>query len=179
VDDSTKDAIKEFTKLMKVRSTPQLIPTDQYQLSNTIISTEKKNEMESDIIGKPSDIVDKEVLLSCLSNDKVLNIYQGRVRTLRQMYDIARRETDLRFTYAWMRDTTKNQLMITRAKNNVGTVGLIQSIAGSSSNATFRPDEGYGSGFPQDQQQEKKGGILDKIFNKNKNNNNSKEGFHD
>lgn len=142
-------------------------PRDQFEHGAFLIDTEDRSEF-ADKMGKFSVLVDKNILLSNISNDTLMRYYQNDIILLTHLFSMALREEALQPVFQVLYYGWKHELALTRTKG--GAERKHQAQIGTN----YNPKEsllGYGSGlnFPQqNQQNSEEGNFFTKIFNRKK-----------
>ena len=136
----------------------RILPDDPFKHAYAIL------ESDDDEIHEFSKLAEKRVLLANISDDKMLRLYQNDMILLCQLFDMSRREDQLRSFflktyYGWI-----GELSLTRAKD--GLERRLQASAGG-----YQPKDmmgGYGTGLMQSQETNEEQNFFQKVFNRDK-----------
>lgn len=135
-----------------------ILPKDPYSHSFMLIESGEDEDIRTF-----ARIVDRQILLANISDDRMLKLYQNDVNFLVELFDIARRDAAIASVFLMLYYQWKGELALTRVKD--GTERKLQaSVSG------YKPDQalgGFGEEFKKhfEEENEEKA-LLSKLFKK-------------
>lgn len=147
--------VKEYLKEL---SRGYILPKDPYSHSFLLIESGEDEDIRTF-----AKIIDRQILLANISDDRMLKLYQNDAVILVELFDMARRDESIAPVFLMLYYQWKSELALTRVKD--GTERKLQaSVSG------YKPDQalgGFGEEFKKffEQENEEKA-LFDKLFKK-------------
>lgn len=150
-EEEKKTGISGFVnELNKVRAYPK----DPFEHASYMLDTEHA-------VREFSNIVDKQILLSSISDDNLMRLIQNDVHLLTNMFDMAFRDPDFENVFWVCYNSWRGELMLTRTKD--GTERKLQGAV----QPAYHPNQQVG-GVSLPQQEEDETNLIKNLLNRGK-----------
>jgi len=158
-----KEDSSDLEKYVGEMGRVKIYPQNEYEHADSLIRSDFEDEREA--MDNFSKLVDKHLQLVNIGSDQMMRAYQTDAILLTHMVSMARREKALEKVFGVLYFGWRNELLLTKAMK--GAERKHQAQVGSS----YVPKEdlsGFGTQYPNQEEDEGGGNILSKIFGKRK-----------